>query len=37
MLWHMQLINSFKTMDLFGCRALLSLPRIVKEQGSSFM
>ena len=36
-LWHMQLINSSKTMDLFGYQALLLLPRIVKELGSSFM
>lgn len=35
-LWHTQLINSFKTMDLFGFRAQLLLPQIVKELGSSF-
>lgn len=36
MLWHTQLINSFKTMDLFGFQAQLLLPQIVKELGSSF-
>jgi hypothetical protein len=37
MLWHMQLINFSKTVDLFGYQALSLLPQIVKERESSFM